>query len=116
MKAEIAAYLEKLPPERKEIILTLRQLFFDTVDQLEESFQYRMPTYIEDGHIVVALASQKHYLSLYFDVDTLDNYRDQFSHLDCGKSCVRFRKLTDLPLEIVKAILTETMAQNAGRV
>lgn len=116
MKAEITAYLEKLPPDRKETILTLRQLFFETHDRIEEAFQYRMPVYKMEGNHVVALAAQKQYMSLYFDVDILDSHRNEFSHLNCGKSCVRFRKISDLPLDTVKSMLSETLAKIEGRV
>jgi uncharacterized protein YdhG (YjbR/CyaY superfamily) len=116
MKAEITDYLQKLPAERRETLETIREIILKTLPQAEESIQYRMPTYAADGQLIAALASQKNYLSLYLNVEALDSHRSQFDHLNCGKSCVRFKKLSDLPLETIKTILIETLALNESRV
>lgn len=55
----------------------------------------------------VALASQKNYMSLYlmglFDEEESfrTRYKKSGKRLDMGKSCVRFRTINDLPLELV---------------
>jgi uncharacterized protein YdhG (YjbR/CyaY superfamily) len=112
MKAEISAYLQNIHPDRQNTFLDVRKIILDTLGEAEETIQYRMPTYGIGGKLIVALAAQKHYFSLYVDVKTLDAYRDQFNHLNCGKSCIRFKKLSDLPLDTIKIILRETLAQN----
>ena len=57
-----------------------------------------------------ALASQKNHMavylmSIYGDKATEKWFRQRFKasgkKLDCGKSCVRFRKLEDLPLDVI---------------
>jgi uncharacterized protein YdhG (YjbR/CyaY superfamily) len=63
--------------------------------------------------VVVAMASQKHYMSLYLDVSLVEKYKAELKHLDCGKSCVRFNMLADLPLETIKQILIETVEKQA---
>jgi hypothetical protein len=56
-----------------------------------------------------ALASQKRYCSLYLSAVYADperqadfeaRYRETGKRLDMGKSCVRFRTLDDLPLDL----------------
>ncbi len=116
MKAEITAYLENLPADRQATLLALRQEILNSLDQVEETFQYRMPNYTVDGKTIASLASQKNYISLYLDVEALDAHRGQFEHQNCGKSCVRFRKLSDLPLDAIKSILIQTVALNQSRV
>lgn len=116
MNAEISAYLENLAPDRREMVQTLRQLILETLPQAEENFSYRMPTYSVSGKPIAAVASQKHYLSIYLDVEALDAHREEFAHLNCGKSCIRFRKISDLPLQTVRTILQETLALNESRV
>jgi hypothetical protein len=58
----------------------------------------------------VALASQKNYMSLYLmgvygDPEVAiwfaERYKSSGKRMDMGKSCVRFRKLEDLPLDLV---------------
>ena len=70
--------------------------------------RYGMPTYELNGH-VAAFASQKHYVSLYMDTDLVAAHRQDFGHLNCGKSCIRFSRLEQLPLEVVKTMLVETV-------
>ena len=59
---------------------------------------------------MIALASQKHYMSLYlmavYSVPHLEKkfgegYKVSGKKLDMGKSCVRFKHLEDLPLDLV---------------
>ncbi len=63
---------------------------------------------------LAALASQKNYMSLYLmcmtgDPGAENELRKQFKErgkkLDMGKSCIRFKKLEDLPLDVVGAAI-----------
>ena len=60
------------------------------------------------------LASQKNYMSLYlmsvyFSPTLLAWLKEQFAlkgkKLDMGKSCLRFKKLEDLPLEVIGEVI-----------
>lgn len=110
-KAEtVDAYLEGLAPDRREALTRLRSLVLETVPEAEETMRYSMPTYERDGEVLCSFASQKHYMSLYMDVDLVEEHSDELAHLDVGKSCIRFKKLERLPLDTVRTILTETAA------
>ena len=108
----VDAYLEGVQLNRKEALVQLRALIFKTVPDVEESMKYNMPTYDYAGEGLCAFASQKQYMSLYMDVDLVEEHAGDLSHLNVGKSCIRFTKLEKLPLETVKQILEETVARN----
>ena len=108
---DVDAYLEGVQPNRKEALVELRALIFKTVPEVEESMKYNMPTYDYAGEGLCALASQKQYMSLYMDVDLVEEHTDELSHLNVGKSCIRFTKLENLPSETVEEILKETVAK-----
>ena len=64
-----------------------------------------------------ALASQKNYMSLYLmnvygDEDTqhwfVEEYEKSGKKLDMGKSCVRFKTLDDLPMELIGEAIART--------
>ena len=66
---------------------------------------------------LVALASQKNHLSLYLnnvygDPGTEAWFRELWARtgkkLDMGKSCVRFRRLEDLPLDVIGETIART--------
>jgi hypothetical protein len=69
----------------------------------------------------VGLASQKRHLSLYLNcVYADDGEAERFQQewkaagkkLDMGKSCVRFRKLDDVPLDVVARTIARTSPEN----
>lgn len=101
-------YLIKLPSTRQEALQTVRTWIFEAVPDVVETMKYNMPTYERD-EVVCSLASQKNYMSLYLDVALVEAYKTQLSHLNCGKSCVRFKKAAQLPAETIKKILQETV-------
>ena len=107
----VDVYLEGLTPKRKEALEQVRSLILNTVPDAEESMKYNMPTYDYAGEGLCAFASQKQYMSLYMDVDLVEEHTDELSHLNVGKSCIRFSKLENLPLETVEEILKETVAK-----
>jgi uncharacterized protein YdhG (YjbR/CyaY superfamily) len=107
----IAEYLDQIPPERKQAISTLRQLIHETVPDVEESLGYNMPTYNAAGDFLAAIASQKNYMSLYMDSEVVAAHKDDLAGLNCGKSCIRFRRLEQLPLDVVRTMLLETVAR-----
>jgi len=97
-------YYASLEHDRKQALESLRSLIFKTIPEIKETMRYNMPTFEVDD-VVVAMASQKHYMSLYLDVEFVEKYKNELSHLNCGKSCVRFKRLSDLPLGTIKKSL-----------
>ena len=105
---DVDEYLRDLDPERQAALEQIRALIFQTVPGVSETMKYRMPTYELDD-VVVSMASQKHYMSLYMDTELVAKHQADLSHLNCGKSCIRFKRLDDLPLETIKRIIKETV-------
>jgi len=74
-------------------------------------------TYNKQPLGVEALASQKHYMSVYLfniyaDPESERWFKEAFrasgKKMDIGKSCVRFRKLDDLPIDPVGQVVSKT--------
>ena len=108
---EVDAYLSGLRTDRRAALEQLRALAFETVPDVVETMKYRMPTYELDD-VLCSFASQKHYMSLYMDVDLVAKHKEALGHLDVGKSCIRFKRIEDLPLETVRQILVETVVRD----
>jgi uncharacterized protein YdhG (YjbR/CyaY superfamily) len=106
---EVDQYLENLEPGRRSALAQLRSLILETVPDAAESLKYKMPNYDYGEAILCAFASQKHYMSLYVEPRILDRHRRELKHLSLGKSCIRFKSIDQLPLEIVRKILEETV-------
>lgn len=98
-------YIDELQGERKEIIIWLREVLNTAVPGLHESMEYGMPTY-NKGEKYFAFASQVQYASLYVsDLDLLRSYKNKLGKVSLGRSCIRFRHLSDIDQKAVVELL-----------
>lgn len=105
-------YFASVEASRRQDLARLRELVRKVVPAVEEGLEHGMPHYRAGGGIVCALACQKHYLALYVHAtDLIAENAPAFAHLDVGKSCIRFKRATDLPLAVVAQILTKMAAR-----
>jgi hypothetical protein len=132
----VAAYLAVLPPDRRAAIEAVRKVILKNLDpDFEEGMQYGMISYYVPHRIYAAgyhcdpsqplpfacLASQKNYMSLhlmsiYGDSEQAKRFREDWAQtgkkLDMGKSCIRFKKLEDLPLDVIGKAVARVKAKN----
>jgi uncharacterized protein YdhG (YjbR/CyaY superfamily) len=115
-------YLAELPPDRREAIGAVRQVILENLPAgYEETMNwgmiaYEVPlavypdTYNRQPLMYAALASQKNHMAVYLTSIYMNQeassefeaaYRATGKRYDVGKSCVRFRKLEDLPLSLI---------------
>lgn len=118
----VGEYLKELPPPRREVVQSVRKAILKSLPEgYEEGMLYGMIGYCIplrrypetcNGKLLgcAGLASQKDYISLYLmDVymDAADAawfeaaWKSAGKKLDMGKACIRFRKLDDVPLDVV---------------
>ena len=106
---KVDEYLETLPDNRRESLRQLRELIARALPEARELIEYNMPAVaVTDDDIVCSYKSQKNYISLYMDVELVEKHKDGLAGLDCGKSCIRFKRFEQLPQDVIKAILVET--------
>ena len=124
MSSEIDGYLARLPADRRDAIATVRAVINDHLPTgYEERVQYGMiawcvpesvlpaaQVYNKQPLAYVALASQKSHMAIYMMGIYGDEklrawfekaYKATGKKFDVGKSCVRFKSLDALPLEVV---------------
>jgi len=114
MSVEVERYLAKLPLERRIALHTVRETIRSIVPEVEETIRDRRPTFDVKGDFLAALTSDRHFMSLHVDEKVLAEHAAALSHLQCGKSCIRFRRVEDLPLKVVKRILEDTLARRTN--
>lgn len=124
----VQQYLSELPDDRLEAIESVREVI---LDNLPEGFEevmnwgmitYQVPlsrypdTYNKKPLMMAALASQKNHMAVYLtgvyaDAESrgqfVDAYKATGKRIDMGQSCVRFRRLDDLPLELIGRAIAE---------
>ena len=115
MAASIQDYLDNPKnPKHRDDLIRLRTFLQQQLPDAEEDLKYGMPTFSQGGDVVVSMASQKNYLSLYMDVNLVEDHKSELGNLDCGKSCIRFKRVDDLPLDVIATILQETVKKQAS--
>jgi len=111
---EIDSYLQTLPDGRREALAELRSWIHETLPDARDVIEYGMPGAFQDG-LICSYKSQKNYMSLYMDVEIVENHKTELDEagLNCGKSCIRFRRLEQLPQEMIKTMLRQTAEKQA---
>ena len=125
----VGAYLAELDDDRRAAISGVRAVILSNLPSgYEEVMQFGMITYVVPFSVLaktynrqplmyLALASQKNYMSLYLtnvyaDGEILAWFRERYlateKKLNMGKSCLRFKKLDDLPLELIGEVIAKT--------
>lgn len=131
--ATVADYLKELPKERRDVIAAVRKVIKQNLPQgFKEAMNYGMicyqvplktypETYNGQPLCYAGLAAQKnnyavYLMNVYGDSGLARWFKEEFrkagKKLDMGKSCVRFKKLDDLPLHaIAQAIGSTTLEE-----
>ncbi len=131
----VEEYLNEVPNERREAVEKLRAAIKKNLPEgFEETMSYGMIGYVvpkskyPDGYHCdpelplpfINLASQKAGISLYHmwiyqDPELLAWFEEEYPKhanrkLDMGKSCIRFKKLDDIPYELIGELASKMSA------
>ena len=129
-------YIESLPEDRREIISRIRKTIHKNLPKgFKEGVAYGMIGYVvphsiyPDGYHCdpkqplpfISLASQKNHIALYhmglYGGEHLEWFQKEWQKasskkLDMGKSCIRFKKAEDVPLELIGKLAAKMSPQD----
>jgi hypothetical protein len=128
----VSDYLSNLPDERKKAFKKLRDIILTNLPQgFEECINYGMIGYVVPHALYPSgyhcdpnlplpfmnMASQKNFIAFYHmgiygNPDLMSWFVNEFpkhssAKLDMGKSCVRFKKMDDIPYALVGELVTK---------
>jgi hypothetical protein len=129
-------YIDALPDDRKPIILALREaLLVNLPTGFQEVMSYGMLGYVVPHTLYpkgyhcdakqplpfISLASQKNFIALYhmglyMNKELLDWFVATYPQhskkkLDMGKSCIRFKKMDDIPIQLIGELAAKMSPQ-----
>ena len=130
-------YVASLPEERKIVIEQLRTIVLKNLPKgFEETMGYGMLSYVVPHSIYpsgyhcdpktplpfLSLASQKNFIAfyhmgIYADDKLLNWFVSEYpkhckTKLDMGKSCIRFKKMNDIPYELLGELASKMSVQD----
>ncbi|MPR37020.1 DUF1801 domain-containing protein [Salmonirosea aquatica] len=131
-----AEYIDSLPEDRKEALQKLREVISENLPEgFMETMSYGMIGYVVP-HLVyppgyhcdpnlplpfMSIASQKNFVAVYHmgiyaDEKLLEWFTSEYPHysktkLDMGKSCMRFKKLDQIPFALIGELAGKMSAQ-----
>lgn len=128
-------YISKLPDERKEVINKLRETINKNLPKgFTEEMSYGMIGYVVPHSLYpagyhcdpklplpfISIASQKNFVAfyhmgLYGDEKLSKWFTDEYSKhskykLDMGKSCIRFKRMDDIPYDLLADLVQKMSA------
>lgn len=132
-----AEYVDSLPDERKIVIENIRKTVLDNLPKgFEETMGYGMLGYVVPHSIYpsgyhcdpktplpfMGMASQKNFIAfyhmgIYADEKLLNWFVTEYpkhckTKLDMGKSCIRFKKMNDIPMELLGQLVAKMSVQD----
>jgi len=130
-------YISKLPKDRQEVVSELRKVVLDNLPKgFSEEMSYGMIGYVvphsiyPDGYHCdpklplpfLSIASQKNFVAfyhmgIYSDEKLLDWFVKEYPNhsnykLDMGKSCIRFKRMNDIPYELIGELVGRISVDN----
>lgn len=130
-------YINQLPEERKVVLTRLRNVINKNLPEgFVEQLNYKMPGYVIPHSMYPAgyhcdptlplpfmnIASQKNFVAVYHmgmyaSPEVLEWFTSEFPKhckrkLDMGKSCVRFKKMDDIPYELIGELVRKMTPQH----
>ena len=131
----VEEYIDQLPKDRKEPITKLRKVINQNIDRgFSEEINYGMPGWVvphslyPDGYHCdpklplpfLSIASQKHFVAVYHmgiyaSQKLLEWFISEYpkhcsTKLDMGKSCIRFKKIENIPYEFIGELVSKMSA------
>lgn len=125
----VAQYVAELTEERQVVVSKIRQVLLEHLPKgFKETIGYGMIGYVVPHELYpagyhcdaktalpfISLASQKNFIALYHmgmyaDKNLLQWFETEYpkhcnTKLDMGKSCIRFKKMNDIPYGLIGAL------------
>jgi uncharacterized protein YdhG (YjbR/CyaY superfamily) len=99
------AYRNDITGEQSEMLETIRNAILSVAPDSEEIIEHGMLSY--PG--LANLAAQKHHVALYVMPAVLAKHKKRFSGADCGKSCLRYRRLDQIDPQRLRVLLRDVL-------
>ena len=111
---DVQDYLDKQPEAAGRRLREMHALIERLYRDVEVSMKCRLPTFEWNGGRV-AIANQKHYVSLYTcSAEHLEEFRLAHPEIRTGKGCIHLRDSDEVPLEDLASVVRSAMSKRSS--
>lgn len=122
----VTEYLKQVPEQYRADVQELHAFIRKTVPALKPfliagmigygKFHYKSKSGREGDWAIIAIVPQKHYISLYVCAANdkgyvAEQYKKELPQASIGKSCIRFKRLENIDLAVIRRILKQATTE-----
>ena len=100
------AYRNDVTGEQSDILEAIRTQILAVAPDVKEIVEHGMLGYTG----LANLGAQKHHVALYVMPEVLARHQDGFNNVDCGKSCVRFRRSDQVDAAALRSLFEDVLS------
>ena len=106
MKNDVLLYLEKQDPEKKEILLKLRQLIIKNTPLAQECMSYGVPAFKFNNKNLIMYAAFKNHIGIYPEPETIQVFAKELAKYETAKGSIKCKLSEPIPYALIKKIVT----------
>ncbi|MCL2609768.1 MAG: DUF1801 domain-containing protein [Treponema sp.] len=109
----VEAYLEKLPPETREIFLEIRKIVRTVVPESRELIKWGVVGHYLDGRKILLVGASKNHLGVYGLIP--EAFRDRLRGYGQSKGCIRFPYKEPIPYDLIEDLVRHEAGTPGGK-
>lgn len=111
----VEEYISKIPEEKREGFLTLREIILKNAAAASECISYGMPAYKLNGMLIYIACHKKHY-GIYPMAATIVQFAEELKGYTTSKGTIQIPHSARIPKQLIASIVKFRVAENAKKV
>lgn len=108
----IDQYIKTFPQDVQKILQKVRQTIHTAAPEATETISYQMPTFTQNGRVLVYFAAWKSHLGFYATPTGNEAFRKELAPYQSAKGSVRFPFDEPIPYELITKMTVFQMEEN----
>lgn len=102
----VTDYITFADPDDKKVLRRLYEVTYDTLDNLEDTFKYGVPTILYKKKPLIGFAANKHFMSIYpYGSSIISEHKAKFREFEGTKSSLHFTVEQPMPDKLIRELL-----------
>ena len=105
MHPEVEAHIQSFPKETQEKLLALRSFLMNSVEGLEETKNYGIPTFKRNGKNFIHYAGYAKHIGFYPGAGPIKELSEELNGYTFAKGSIQFPLTKELPFDLIQKII-----------